>query len=131
MSPADILRVWKDIWSVQYGKQLLKGLAEVLYRDSGKGFSRVNLQDMQRFFEYFEICQAVPDNLDAQKNHYGRTIAAGKGYAELFEPNGPLPEPLGYNRTLFNLRALESTDMDERAIAAAAIAGFRRKPKNG
>ena len=36
-----------------------------------------------------------------------------------------------YSRTRFNLRALETTEMEDSAIAAAAITGLRRKPKNG
>jgi len=36
-----------------------------------------------------------------------------------------------YNLSLFNLKALETTESDERAIAAAAITGLKRKPKKG
>ena len=43
-----------------YGKQLIQELSEVLRKEYGKGFTRVNLQDMRRFFESFSICQAVP-----------------------------------------------------------------------
>ena len=44
-----------------YGKQLIQELSEVLRKEYGKGFTRVNLQDMRRFFESFSICQALPD----------------------------------------------------------------------
>jgi len=43
-----------------YGEQLLRGLAEVLIRQYGSGYSQSNLNDMRRFFEGFEILQAVP-----------------------------------------------------------------------
>jgi len=40
-----------------YGEQLLRGLAEVLIRQYGSGYSQSNLNDMRRFFEGFEILQ--------------------------------------------------------------------------
>jgi len=46
-----------------YGKQLLERLAEILTREYGKGFSVSNLNDMRRFFELFQISQAVPVEL--------------------------------------------------------------------
>lgn len=46
-----------------YGKQLLERLAEILTREYGKGFSVSNLNDMRRFFELFQILQAVPVEL--------------------------------------------------------------------
>ena len=49
-----------------YGKQLIQELSEVLRKKYGKGFTRVNLQDMRRFFESFSICQALPDKSEAQ-----------------------------------------------------------------
>ena len=45
-----------------YGKQLLERLAEILTREYGKGFSVSNLNDMRRFFELFQILQALPVN---------------------------------------------------------------------
>lgn len=42
-----------------YGKQLLRGLARVLLRRYGSGYSPSNLNDMRRFFEGFEILQPV------------------------------------------------------------------------
>jgi hypothetical protein len=36
-----------------------------------------------------------------------------------------------HNLTFFNLKALETTEMDESAIAAAAIAGLSKKPVKG
>jgi hypothetical protein len=36
-----------------------------------------------------------------------------------------------YSLVAFNLRALETTEIEEKAIAAAAMTGLRRKPKNG
>jgi predicted nuclease of restriction endonuclease-like (RecB) superfamily len=49
-----------------YGKRLIQELSEVLRKEYGKGFTRVNLQDMSRFFESFSICQALPDKSEAQ-----------------------------------------------------------------
>ena len=46
-----------------YGKQLLERLAGILTREYGKGFSVSNLNDMRRFFELFQILQAVPVEL--------------------------------------------------------------------
>ena len=43
-----------------YGEQLLSGLADVLIRQYGSGYSQSNLNDMRRFFEAFEILQAAP-----------------------------------------------------------------------
>jgi predicted nuclease of restriction endonuclease-like (RecB) superfamily len=47
----------------EYGSQLLERLAEDLTRDYGRGFSKINLQDMRRFSEHFQIDQTVPDLL--------------------------------------------------------------------
>jgi len=38
---------------------------------------------------------------------------------------------IDHNRTFFNLNALVTTEMDEKAMAAAAMAGLRRKPEKG
>ena len=40
-----------------YGEQLLRGLAEVLIRQYGSGYSQSNLNDMRRFFDGFDILQ--------------------------------------------------------------------------
>lgn len=64
-----------------YGKQLIQELSEVLRKEYGKGFTRVNLQDMRRFFESFSICQALPDKSEAQ----------GKSQAPPDKSKGPLP----------------------------------------
>ena len=58
--------IQKNKKRARYGKQLIQELSEVLRKEYGKGFTRVNLQDMRRFFESFSICQAVPDKSDAQ-----------------------------------------------------------------
>lgn len=36
-----------------YGKQLLKGLSEVLIKEFGKGFSVDNLENMRRFYQVY------------------------------------------------------------------------------
>ena len=43
-----------------YGEQLLRRLAGALTRDYGDGFSHTSLNEMRRFFDGFEILQAVP-----------------------------------------------------------------------
>jgi predicted nuclease of restriction endonuclease-like (RecB) superfamily len=47
----------------EYGSQLLERLAEYLTKEYGRGFSKVNLQDMRRFYEHFQIDQTVSDLL--------------------------------------------------------------------
>jgi predicted nuclease of restriction endonuclease-like (RecB) superfamily len=42
-----------------YGEQLLEGLSEVLTKEYGAGYSRVNLQEMRRFSVAFQIRQTV------------------------------------------------------------------------
>jgi predicted nuclease of restriction endonuclease-like (RecB) superfamily len=42
-----------------YGEQLLEGLSDVLTKEHGAGYSRVNLQEMRRFSVAFQICQTV------------------------------------------------------------------------
>lgn len=44
-----------------YGTRLLERLGEALAREYGRGYTRVNLQDMRRFFEQFEIRQPAAD----------------------------------------------------------------------
>lgn len=50
-----------------YGQQLLSGLADVLIRQYGSGYSQSNLNDMRRFFEAFEISSEAPDKLFASQ----------------------------------------------------------------
>jgi predicted nuclease of restriction endonuclease-like (RecB) superfamily len=47
----------------EYGSQLLERLAEYLTKEYGRGFSKINLQDMRRFYEHFQIDQTVSDLL--------------------------------------------------------------------
>jgi hypothetical protein len=54
-----------------YGKQLIQELSEVLRKEYGKGFTRVNLQDMRRFFESFSIFQAEPVESKLSENRKG------------------------------------------------------------
>ncbi|NQU16061.1 MAG: DUF1016 family protein, partial [Desulfobacteraceae bacterium] len=58
--------IQKNMKRAGYGKQLIQELSESLCKEYGKGFSRVNLQDMRRFFENFAVCQAVPDKSKAK-----------------------------------------------------------------
>ena len=54
----DILRNQRR---AEYGSQLLKGLASELTKEYGRGYSKINLQDMRRFYEYFRIDQTLSD----------------------------------------------------------------------
>ncbi len=77
-----------------YGKQLIQELSEVLRKEYGKGFTRVNLQDMRRFFESFSICQAVPDKSEDQGK--SQALPDKFAFSSIFqavpvEPKGPLP----------------------------------------
>ncbi len=40
-----------------YGEQLLERLSDILTQEYGRGYSKVNLQEMRRFSLAFEICQ--------------------------------------------------------------------------
>ncbi|MBM4324794.1 MAG: DUF1016 domain-containing protein [Deltaproteobacteria bacterium] len=44
-----------------YGEQLLSRLASELTKEYGQGYSKINLQDMRRFYELFRIDQTVSD----------------------------------------------------------------------
>lgn len=46
-----------------YGKQTLRELSKELTRESGKGFSRSNLQNMRAFYLAYEKCQTVSGKL--------------------------------------------------------------------
>lgn len=77
-----------------YGKQLIQELSEVLRKEYGKGFTRVNLQDMRRFFESFSICQALPDKSEAQGK--SQAVPDKFAFSSIFqavpvESKGPLP----------------------------------------
>ena len=43
-----------------YGEQLLESLAKLLTQEYGRGYSVSNLNDMRRFYEDFQILQALP-----------------------------------------------------------------------
>ena len=43
----------------EYGKQLLKYLAEKLTKEFGKGFDESNLRNMRRFYSIFQILYAL------------------------------------------------------------------------
>jgi len=45
-----------------YGKQLLKGLSEVLTKEFGKGFSTTNLKQMRQFYVVYSIGQTPSDD---------------------------------------------------------------------
>lgn len=45
-----------------YGKQLLKGVSEVLTKEFGKGFSTTNLKQMRQFYVVYSIGQTPSDD---------------------------------------------------------------------
>ena len=47
----------------EYGKQLLKYLAEKLTKEFGKGFDESNLRNMRRFYSTFQIRDALRPEL--------------------------------------------------------------------
>ncbi|MFA5343451.1 MAG: PDDEXK nuclease domain-containing protein [Kiritimatiellia bacterium] len=65
--------VQKNEKRAEYGAQLLAGLAGILTREYGEGYSKINLQDMRRFHEYYEINQTPSDLLVARID---RTVSA-------------------------------------------------------
>ncbi len=57
-----------------YGEQLLEGLSDVLTREYGAGYSRVNLQEMRRFSLAFEICQTVSNQSEIRPRPFAESI---------------------------------------------------------
>jgi len=51
--------IQKNERRADYGKQLMDTLAKVLIQEYGRGYSVSNLNDMRRFYEYFEILQTL------------------------------------------------------------------------
>jgi len=51
--------IQKNEKRAEYGEQLLEGLSEILTQEYGAGYSRVNLQEMRRFYLAFQIRQTV------------------------------------------------------------------------
>jgi len=60
--------IQKNEKRAEYGAKLLFVLAGILTREYGEGYSKINLQDMRRFHEYFEIDQTPSDLLVARIN---------------------------------------------------------------
>jgi len=53
--------ILKNEKRAEYGTQLLEMLASELTKEYGQGYSKINLQDMRRFHEYFQINQTLSD----------------------------------------------------------------------
>ena len=63
----------------EYGRQLLKGLAERLTSEFGRGFSRSNLQNMRTFFLLYQdrvpqICQKPSGNCRPPRRLRGQAL---------------------------------------------------------
>lgn len=56
-----------------YGNHLLSRLASELTREYGQGYSKINLQDMRRFYEYFQIDQTLSDQ--SSHNQIDQTLS--------------------------------------------------------
>ncbi len=57
-----------------YGEQLLSKLASLLTKEYGQGYSKINLQDMRRFYELFRIDQTL-----SSKSSEGQILQALSG----------------------------------------------------
>jgi predicted nuclease of restriction endonuclease-like (RecB) superfamily len=55
--------ILKNEKRAEYGTQLLEMLASELTKGYGQGYSKINLQDMKRFHECFQINQTLSDQL--------------------------------------------------------------------
>jgi len=60
-----------------YGAQLLSTLASELAKEYGQGYSKINLQDMRRFYEHFRIDQTVSDQ--SSRNQINQTVSDESG----------------------------------------------------
>jgi hypothetical protein len=69
--------IQKNEKRAEYGKQLLSRLATELMKEYGQGYSKINLQDMRRFFEYFRIDQTVSDQ--SLRNQIDQTVSDESG----------------------------------------------------
>lgn len=69
----------------EYGKQVLKNLAERLSADFGKGFDESNLRYMRLFFKTFPICDTLRHELSW--SHYRRLLSVDDEKARLWYMN--------------------------------------------
>jgi predicted nuclease of restriction endonuclease-like (RecB) superfamily len=60
-----------------YGVQLLNSLASELTKEYGQGYSKINLQDMRRFYEHFRIDQTLSDQ--SSLNQINQTVSGEFG----------------------------------------------------
>jgi len=60
-----------------YGVQLLNRLASELTKEYGQGYSKINLQDMRRFYEHFRIDQTLSDQ--SSRNQINQTVSDESG----------------------------------------------------
>jgi predicted nuclease of restriction endonuclease-like (RecB) superfamily len=64
-----------------YGKELLKGLSEVLTKEFGKGFSVTNIQQMRNFYLIYGIDQTVSDLSEKSSTLLPKSEPKGKQQA--------------------------------------------------
>lgn len=69
----------------EYGKQVLKNLAERLTNEFGKGFDESNLRYMRLFFKAFPICDTLRHELTW--SHYRRLLSVDNETARLWYMN--------------------------------------------
>ena len=61
--------IQKTARRAEYGTQLLEILAALLAREYGSDYSKINLQDMRRFYEIFQIDQTPSDLFERVENN--------------------------------------------------------------
>jgi predicted nuclease of restriction endonuclease-like (RecB) superfamily len=66
--------VQKNEKRAEYGTDLLARLASILTQEYGRGFSKINLQDMRRFYEQFQIHQ-TPSDLSGDQGQTDQTAS--------------------------------------------------------
>ncbi|MFA4874843.1 MAG: PDDEXK nuclease domain-containing protein [bacterium] len=104
----------------EYGKQVLKALADRLTAEFGRGFSLTNLKLMRQFYlqNQHRISQSVTDLLPG--NEKGQTVSDQSGELKTKQPAPAMPFTLSWSHYVF---LLGISDQDERAfyeIEAAA-----------
>jgi hypothetical protein len=66
-----------------YGEQLLDSLAASLIQEYGRGYSVSNLNDMRRFYEEFQILQALP--VKSSETEIRQTLSGKSTHAQILQ----------------------------------------------
>lgn len=121
----------KGEYSAEYGKQVIKFLAENLTKDFGSGYSSTNLRYFRQFYFLYPNHHAVSDKLDMENHHAvsdeSHTVKLHAVRGELKtahwlekeialmnqSPGHPLSVPLAYNLSWTHHRILLKVDKME------------------